>query len=81
MLPELEASVTLIIQGKGEDAVFAGERRFVVTDKTIILDISGQAVDLSELIVPCEAEIKYRLEPSEQDPECLKITVKRFYVE
>ncbi len=79
--PEIKETVIVKIYAKGKDVIFVNERRFIVTDKTIILDMDGQAIDLSELIVPCEAEITYRLKPPEQNPVSLKITVKSFFVD
>jgi len=79
--PDAPITITVKIQFKGKDAVFANERRFAVTDKTIILDKGDQAITLSELPVPCEAEIKLRPSPSGPGLECLEIKVKRLYVD
>jgi len=79
--PDVPKTMVTKIQFKGKDAIFVNDRRFIVTDKTIILDMGDQHIKLSELSVPCEAEIKLRRGPSGPGLECLEIKVKRFYVE
>ena len=76
--PDMIRSGTLKIMEKGDDAIFVGERRFVVTEETVIWDLNGKAIDLFELFIPCTAEIKFKLR-SYQDPLCLEIKVKSLY--
>jgi len=76
--PDMIRSRTVKILEKGDDAIFIVERRFIITEETVIWDLNGRVIDLSELLVPCEAEIKYKLR-SYQDPLCLEIKVKSIY--
>ena len=72
----LDRSATLTISGKTADAIFIGERHFTVTETTVIIDMKEKKIRLSDLGVPCEAQIEYRL-IMDQDPLALKITVKK----
>jgi hypothetical protein len=65
-------SASVTIQGKINDAVIAGERHFIVTASTIILDANGNKIALSELPIPCNGEIEYQLRMDEE-PICLRI--------
>jgi len=76
--PDMIKSRTVKILEKGDDAIFIVERRFVVTEETVIWDLDGKVIDLFELFIPCEAEIKFKLR-SYQDPLCLEIKVKSLY--
>ena len=73
----LDRSAKLTISGKTDDAVIIGERHFTVTEATVIIDMKAKKIRLSDLAVPCEAEVKYRL-IMDEDPLALKITVKKF---
>lgn len=75
--PEVKKTGVFKIEVKGKDFISVNERRFIITDKTAIWNLFGQNIDLEGLIIPCEAEIKYRLGPPEPDPVCLEIKVKR----
>jgi len=72
----LDRSATLTISGKTADAVLIGERHFTVTEATVIIDMKENKIRLSDLAVPCEAVIEYRL-IMDEDPLALKITVKK----
>jgi hypothetical protein len=72
----LDRSAKLTISGKTDDAILIGERHFAVTETTVIIDMKGKKIRLSDLAVPCEAEIEYRL-IMDEDPCTLKITVKK----
>jgi hypothetical protein len=72
----LDRSAKLTISGKSADAILIGERHFTVTEATVIIDVKGKKIPLSDLAVPCEAEIEYRLRMDE-DPLALKITVRK----
>jgi len=72
----LDRSAKLTISGKTDDAVIIGERHFSVTEATVIIDMKGKKIRLSDLAVPCEAEVKYRL-IMDEDPIALKIAVKK----
>ena len=72
----LDRSAKLTISGKTADAVLIGERHFAVTEATVIIDMKEKKIRLSNLAVPCEAEIEYRL-IMDEDPLALKITVKK----
>lgn len=76
--PDMIRSSTVKILEKGDDAIFVGEVRFIITEKTAIWDLNGRAIDLSKLLIPCKAEIKFKLR-SYQDPLCLEIKVKSTY--
>ena len=69
-------SGSMKIEGKTSEAIIAAERHFIVTESTTILDIDGKEIQLSNLPVPCEAEIEYSLR-MDQDPVILKIIIKR----
>jgi hypothetical protein len=72
----LDRSATLTISGKTADTVLIAERHFAVTESTTIINIKGKKIRLSDLSVPCSAQIEYRLRMDE-DPLALKITVKK----
>ena len=72
----LDRSAKLTISGKTADAILIGERHFAVTEATVIIDMKEKKIRLSDLAVPCEAEIEYRL-IMDEDPLALKITVKK----
>jgi hypothetical protein len=72
----LDRSAKLTISGKTADAVLIGERHFTVTETTVIIDMKGKKIRLSDLAVPCDAQIEYRL-IMDEDPLALKITVKK----
>ncbi len=76
--PDMVRTRTLKILEKGDGAIFVGERRFIITEKTAIWDLNGKAIDLRELFIPCTAEIKFKLR-SYQDPLSLEIKVKSLY--
>ena len=76
--PDMIRSRTVKILEKSDDAIFVVERRFIITEETVIWDLDGRVIDLSELLVPCKAEIKFKLR-SYQDPLCLEIKVKSMY--
>ena len=72
----LDRSAKLTISGKTADVIIIGERHFAVTETTVIIDMKGKKIRLSDLAVPCDAQIEYRL-IMDQDPLTLKITVKK----
>jgi hypothetical protein len=72
----LDRSAKLTISGKTADAILIGERHFMVTEATVIIDMKEKKIRLSDLAVPCEAEIDYRL-IMDEDPLALKITVRK----
>jgi len=72
----LDRSATLTISGKTADAILIGERHFTVTEATVIIDMKENKIRLSNLAVPCEAVIEYRL-IMDENPLALKITVKK----
>jgi len=72
----LDRSATLTIRGKTADAILIGERHFTVTKATVIIDMKENKIRLSDLAVPCEAVIEYRL-IMDENPLALKITVKK----
>jgi len=72
----LDRSAKLTISGKTADAVIIGERHFTVTEATVITDMKGKKIRLSDLAVPCNAQIEYRL-IMDGAPLALKITVKK----
>jgi hypothetical protein len=72
----LDRSGTLTISGKTADSILVLERHFAVTESTTIINVKGKKIRLSDLAVPCNAEIEYRLR-MDKDPLVLKITVKK----
>jgi formylmethanofuran dehydrogenase subunit B len=72
----LDRSATLTISGKTADYILIGERHFTVTEAIVIIDMKGKKIRLSDLAVPCEAVIEYRL-IMDENPLALKITVKK----
>lgn len=72
----LVRSGSVKIEGKTSDSIIAAERHFIVTESTTILDVNGKKIQLTNLPVPCKAEIQYRLR-MDQDPVTLKIVIKR----
>lgn len=72
----LVRSGSVKIEGKTSDSIILAERHFIVTEATTILDVNGKKIQLTNLPVPCEAEIQYRLR-MDQDPVTLKIVIKR----
>ena len=76
----LDRSASLTISGKTSDAVLISERQFAVTESTTIINVKGKKIRLSDLAVPCDAQINYRLRMDE-NPLALKITVKKLLQE
>jgi len=76
----LDRSAALTISGKTDDGVFVSERHFAVTESTTIINVKGKKIRLSDLAVPCNADIDYRLRMDEH-PLALKITVKKLLQE
>jgi hypothetical protein len=72
----LVRSGSVKIEGKTSDSIILAERHFIVTESTTILDVNGKKIQLTNLPVPCKAEIQYRLR-MDQDPVTLKILIKR----
>jgi hypothetical protein len=72
----LVRSGSVKIEGKTSDSIILAERHFIVTESTTILDVNGKKIQLTNLPVPCKAEIQYRLR-MDQDPVTLKIVIKR----
>ena len=69
-------SAVVTIMGKTTDAVTISERNFVVSESTVIVDVSGEKISLNDLAVPCTAEVKYQLR-MDKDPLCLQIHVQK----
>ena len=72
----LDRSAKLTISGKTDDAILIGERHFTVSESTVIINMKGKKIQLSDLAVPCDAQIEYRL-IMDENPLALKITVKK----
>jgi hypothetical protein len=68
------------VLGKTHHAIIVGERYFVLTEKTIFLDLNGENIALDTLPVPCKADIKYLLRMDE-DPLLLELLIKELYPE
>ncbi|UCF73949.1 MAG: hypothetical protein JSW35_05790, partial [Deltaproteobacteria bacterium] len=66
------------IDGKTNSALILKERHFTVTESTTMVAVNGKKIQLSDLPVPCEAEVTYRLS-MDQDPEALKVMVKKVF--
>lgn len=64
----LEKPLLVTISGKSEETnqVFVKERRFRVPPGTTILDRRGKSLTLKQLVVPCKAQIYYRLSSSRE---------------
>jgi hypothetical protein len=71
-------SASVKIEMKTGDAVFVGERKFVVTDVTSIQDAKGLRMELRDLPVPCQARLEYLLR-MDQDPVVSKIKIERVF--
>ncbi len=69
-------SGTMTIKDKTDKAIVVGERHFLVTEDTTILDVKGEKIQLKELTIPSYAKIEYQLRMDE-DPLCMKITILR----
>lgn len=67
---------TMIIEAKTENAVISGERHFIVTDATSIIDTNGSPIRLADLPVPAKVWMRYTLRMDE-DPVCLRIELKQ----
>ena len=68
----------LEIDGKTPGAVLVTERHFIVTKDTAIVNQYGKRIGLDDLLVPCVADVKYRL-MMDKDPETLKIVVEKVF--
>lgn len=77
--PEAPISATVKILAKGNNFIVTSEHHFIVTKKTAIRDLSGRTIKLSELPVPCDAQITYQIGP-DQTPFCLAIKLQRIYM-
>jgi hypothetical protein len=65
----------MTIEEKTEDAFISGERRFVVTEATTIIDAFGKRIGLGDLSLPAEAEVQYKL-IMDEPPLVFRIVVK-----
>jgi hypothetical protein len=72
----VERNKLLIISGKTDHAVVVGERKFVVTEDTAIFNMHGKQIPLSDLAVPCEATVQYRL-IMDKSPVVMRVQVKK----
>ena len=66
----------LILNDKTDHAVMAGERKFMVTENTLIFNMHGKQIPLIDLAVPCEATVQYRL-IMDKSPVVLRVQVKK----
>ena len=74
----MPGSASVKIETKAGDAVFVGERKFVVTDLTSIEDSKGLKIELRDLPVPCQARLEYLLR-MDADPVVSKIKIERVF--
>ena len=51
--------IALKITGKRPEMIRAGQRSFLVTESTEVVDSKGNVMDLADMPVPCTAEIYY----------------------
>lgn len=65
----------LLINDKTDHAVVVGERKFVVAENTAIFNMHGKQIPLSDLAVPCEATVQYRL-IMDKSPVVMRLQVK-----
>jgi hypothetical protein len=72
----LVKSASVTIEGKTSNAIIVGERHFMVTESTAILDKEGEKIRLGNIPVPCKANIEYLLR-MDRDPETMSITIKQ----
>jgi len=80
-LPEGSLRTAVVeVQGKTNHSILVGERHFLLTKKTTLLDLDGQNIALDALPVPCKADIKYLLRMDE-DPLLLQLGIKELYPE
>jgi hypothetical protein len=68
------------VHGKTQHSILVGERHFLLTKKTTLLDLNGKNISLDALPVPCKADIKYLLRMDE-DPLLLQLAIKELYPE
>jgi hypothetical protein len=68
-LPWLGEIKSITIDSKDHEAVYAGEKKFLVTEETVIIKKDRRdkevLIDLQDLPIPCKVEMKYRLEMDE----------------
>ncbi|MFO8164088.1 MAG: hypothetical protein R6T98_06095 [Desulfatiglandales bacterium] len=72
----LVKSASVTIEGKTSNAIIVGERHFIVTESTAILNKEGEKIRLGDIPVPCKANIEYLLR-MDRDPETMSITIKQ----
>jgi len=65
-----------LIKDKGDDGILIDNRRYRITESTIILDLLGKEIPLCDLPVPCEALVEYK-KIKGLDPICLRIEMRR----
>lgn len=73
---DLIRSGSMKIEGKTNTAIIVGERHFIVTESTTILNVNEKKIHLIDLPIPCKATIEYQLR-MDQDPLTLKILIKQ----
>jgi hypothetical protein len=66
------------IEGKTNSSVLVGERQFMITESTLILDRHGKEIPLIDLPIPCEANLQYRLTMN-KDPVVLRLAVSKLF--
>lgn len=68
----------LRIEAKAATSVTVGERLFLVTESSLILDRHGKQIPLVDLPIPCEANVRYRIIMNE-DPVVERLAVVKLF--
>ena len=66
------------LDGKTNHSVTVGERRFMITESTLILDRHGKQIPLIDLPIPCEVNLRYRIMMN-KDPVVLRLAVSKLF--
>ena len=66
------------VDAKDTSSVTIGERQFLVTATTLILDRHGKQIPLIDLAIPCEANLQYRLR-MDKDPVIERLAVVKLF--
>lgn len=66
------------IDAKDTASVTIGERQFMVTGSTLIMDRHGKQIPLIDLAIPCEANLQYRIR-MDKDPVIERLGVVKLF--
>lgn len=78
--PQIKKKVEAILSQVKDKAVYVEERRFRVTDETLIFDINDKPAKLTDLVPGTKVLMVFQAMPAPRDPICHELRVKKLPV-